>query len=813
MITDKAFWRIHDQLLFFIYKLRISLDLGQMIDALSKAPGFSVSYFWNRYLGRSYPYRIDHYHISQKAMGEYCQKAENDIRLAYTLSNLLDQHQKLIPPQCLKNVIINARKDPSLSRMVLIRVAVKQHPELFTSDDLPAIIKAAKREPNIAPWLLLRLASERSEMFTQAHLPGMVEAAKKQTLAAWALAELSLKRPELVSTVSSITMSQLIKSIKNSMSKYDQISSIAAVIVAFPDISKKLLTKLIDMQTRIKREPLLGIRYIASKRPELFTQHDISKILDLIKTPPFANRQYYIQDFIQALKYLVISRANMFTGQIVDELLAMTKKQSGPSSHIIHGLTGTWPSASSDLILELIERRPSVFTRHHLDIILSRAYSYPYGMILFELSKRRLDLFNGKDIPLIRKVLEKAKGNYSVRFVKKALHLVRIRAVKVLDNTDSNSVSAISAYIKLLKDEDKYVRSAAAEALGRIGPKAATAISALIKLLEDKEVSVRKHVAEALGNIGPKANAAIPALIKLLRSRESEVRFSTATALRKMGPHAATAVPALIKLLENEDKYARLGAAEALWRMGRKAIPAVPALIRLLEDKEVFVRELAVRALGNTGSEVASTIIPALIKCLEDKEASVRESAARALGNMGPKAARAIPALTKCLEDMETSVRESVAWALGYIGPTATAAIPALAKLLDDKETSLRKGAVWALGSIGPKASAAVPALIESLKDRAWDVRFRAAEALGKIGSQAATAVPVLIKLLRDRNETVRAYTAEALGRIGPKAASAIHALTERLKDMKTSVRFSAERALKKIKQREIKKTKNPSSN
>ena len=90
--------------------------------------------------------------------------------------------------------------------------------------------------------------------------------------------------------------------------------------------------------------------------------------------------------------------------------------------------------------------------------------------------------------------------------------------------------TAIFALLKVLGDEDLWVRSSAASVLGKIGDKAA--VPALIKALRDENVGVRSYAASALGKI--KDKTAVPALLNALGNENDGVRSSAIGALEKI---------------------------------------------------------------------------------------------------------------------------------------------------------------------------------------------------------------------------------------------------------------------------------------
>ncbi len=345
-----------------------------------------------------------------------------------------------------------------------------------------------------------------------------------------------------------------------------------------------------------------------------------------------------------------------------------------------------------------------------------------------------------------------------------SLNVPLLLKIKLLSKTKSDA--AIPRLIKLLEDEDSFVRSSAASALGQI--KSDAAIPGLIKLLKDEYSSVGSSAASALEQIP--SDAAIPGLIELLDDEFSSMGSSVASAL---GQRKSNVITKLIKLLK--DKYSSVGSSAASALGQRKSDAAIPGLIELLEDEDSFVRSSAASALGQIKSDAA---IPGLIKLLEQKDSSVRSSAAHALGQI--KSDAAIPGLIKLLEDEDSFVRSSAASALGEI--KSDTARPGLIKLLEDKNLFVRSSAVDALLQI--KSDAVIPGLIELFEDEDKNVRLFATYALLQIKSDAA--IPRLIELLEDEDENVRLFAIYALLQI--KSDAVIPKLITLLRDKKLSL-------------------------
>src|SRR5205085_5679962 len=193
-----------------------------------------------------------------------------------------------------------------------------------------------------------------------------------------------------------------------------------------------------------------------------------------------------------------------------------------------------------------------------------------------------------------------------------------------------NSAPAIDSLIRLLKDDDEYVRRTAVVALGEL--KAEKASDALVALLQDDSPSLRKAAAISLGKIGYK-NAwtaitsatktsedweyaaalyrlghrdALEAVTAALHSRYVDVRFAALRDLLEFADNLA--LPSLLELTSpqpsspmtanmtvNESFAFRLLIAEGLARFSGAEAQAV--LIKMMEDPAPRIRSTAVVSL------------------------------------------------------------------------------------------------------------------------------------------------------------------------------------------------------------------------
>ncbi len=385
-------------------------------------------------------------------------------------------------------------------------------------------------------------------------------------------------------------------------------------------------------------------------------------------------------------------------------------------------------------------------------------------------------------LPFIAKALNdkyKNKDYYITEDVRNAAaEVVNKMDEKILENISpaiaQETVPILAeVLLKVYNWNNDIYSVAATKILKKIGK---IAIPLLLKILADEDKYIRMSAAEALGKIGPSAEPAIPELLETaLVDSESSVRVFAAKALEKIGYATNQVVSHLVTALESNDNslQTRENAAEALGNIGQIAVPAMPHLvIALKENKPSFLKNFNF-SMGSLFSRSSPT-------ALKDSHWwKVREAAAEAIGKIGPTAAQAIPSLIVALEDSKLDVRSASAEALGKIGPTAVQAVPSLIVALENDYSDVQRKAVEALGKIGPDAAQAVPSLMTALGDSDRFVRHEVAKALGKIGPAAAPAVPSLVTTLEDTYKPARLATVITLGKIGPDAALAVpHLIT-----------------------------------
>lgn len=178
--------------------------------------------------------------------------------------------------------------------------------------------------------------------------------------------------------------------------------------------------------------------------------------------------------------------------------------------------------------------------------------------------------------------------------------------------------------VKMLADEEDFVREKAARALGKL--KASAAVPALIRCLDDRDVYVTVRACEALGEIAD--DRALAGLAKALAHQEADIRSAAVRVVGDMGSDRA--VDLALRGLQDRDRFVRARAAEALGKIGSQR--AVRGLLQTLSDGESYVRWRGVSALGHIGSDRA---VRALGEAIADSNLSVCQQAIHALRHIG----------------------------------------------------------------------------------------------------------------------------------------------------------------------------------
>lgn len=337
---------------------------------------------------------------------------------------------------------------------------------------------------------------------------------------------------------------------------------------------------------------------------------------------------------------------------------------------------------------------------------------------------------------------------------------------KRVDELDSETLlqlqekETLAALLKILHDNDYFVRSDASWALQLVGK---PAIPGLLEALKDESWNVRDAAAETLGLIGNLS--AVPALIEAMLDQEKSA-FSSAVYALEMIAMDHEDVADLYPLLSYDDPYARLGAAYALKeKAGEEGIQGFIDLVRygISGDKHEF--EKAAECL----SKIGQPAIPALVETLQDENEVLRRLAAQVLSTIGDPSA--LPAMIAAMNDESIDVRQDVVTGLGGFGQSA---LPILLETIVGDDDNNSWNAYSALRWIGAPASKELFALLDQNDEKK---RKSVASTLGfiQIDTKDETLLNRLLNALDDENPNMQKGAAETLTTIRtPEALAAV---------------------------------------
>ncbi len=302
---------------------------------------------------------------------------------------------------------------------------------------------------------------------------------------------------------------------------------------------------------------------------------------------------------------------------------------------------------------------------------------------------------------------------------------VRMHAAKLLGRIQTGV--AVPDLIRLLSDQNSYVKNTAIDALNRIG---APATAPLLEVLETKA-----------RNLIPDEDTGFTADYQYIASAYidelwmKKYRIATqAAAIQTLGLlRSEEAVQPLIKELANEELQAQ--ALAALVEMGGVA---VPLMLDPLKNSTDETRIRIADALGRIGDRRA---IESLIEALtNDPHKEVKALAAIGLGNIRTR--RAVPALTEALTYDDTTATHA-ATALGKIDVATEDAVQKLIIIAMGKQMreTLRLAAIEALWQLKPE-DATQPMLLLVFSDESSPIiRANAVKVLSRIKAPETTSV------------------------------------------------------------------------
>ena len=294
---------------------------------------------------------------------------------------------------------------------------------------------------------------------------------------------------------------------------------------------------------------------------------------------------------------------------------------------------------------------------------------------------------------------------------------VRMHAAKLLGRIQTETT--VPDLVRLLSDQNSYVKDTAIDALNRIGDPATA------PLLEVLETKARNLIPDEDTGFTTDYQYIASAYIDELWMKKYRIA-TQAAAIQTLGLlKSEEAVQPLIKGLANEELQAQVLAALVEMRG-----VAVPLMLDTLKNGTDETRIRIADALGQIGDRRA---IEPLIEALNnDPHKEVKALAATALGNMRTR--RAVPALTE---------------ALTYDDTTATNAATALGKIDVATEDAVQKLIIMALG-----------------KQMRETLRLAAIDALWQLKPVEATQPMLLLVFSDETSPSIRANAVKVLSRI-----------------------------------------------
>ena len=366
---------------------------------------------------------------------------------------------------------------------------------------------------------------------------------------------------------------------------------------------------------------------------------------------------------------------------------------------------------------------------------------------------------------------------------------------------------SIPPLIKILDDQNAYVRQAAVRSLAKL--EAHDAVESLIERLEDPDLYVRFESIRALGILGD-SKAIEPLLEHSLFNKEAGIRKRSTQALRLFRGDASEDLMLSIfsEQYNSEDVRDRLRSEKILsllvndtilraWRDHRgDHLNTINNYIKLMDSKSSDICRLGLNALKDYGQR--PLVIDTLSASIKNKKIIRENEAVRLLRSF--KDPKCLPLFMHVLEhrqNFSSSVLSITCDAIGAL--EFKKAAPLLLVVLEDDRASYdtKAYAGKALGKIGDKKS--VNTLIRILNDPAEHIWLRetSAIALGKIGDERA--VKPLASILSDpgANLKLRFASASALGDIGDPSAAAC--LQKVVQDAPDHLKKADRKALSKI--------------
>ncbi len=409
---------------------------------------------------------------------------------------------------------------------------------------------------------------------------------------------------------------------------------------------------------------------------------------------------------------------------------------------------------------------------------------------------------------------------------------VRGNTVKVIGELGAAvTPELLSAVVKLLIDNDKWVRRFAAESLRKINSivKIPEALNELVDALMDENAVVPAYVAESIGNLG---SAATPRLLNTLLSllvhddwytrklaveaagnlgatATLELLDSLTNFLEEDGKMQDTLVKVIGKLgaavtqklldvfavlLTSKDGYIYRSAGKVLGKLVATAKPELLESIQLLAYENNYAVCSVTKALCKLGSAVPPKLLDAIFVLLMDNDSHVRSSAVKTVGRLGGNITqKLLDLLLVLLTDKDSHVRISTVKAAARLSIIKPELLDPLLVLLTDKDKNVSFSAIKVVKNLDAKRPELSDALLVLLADKDSNVRNSSAELVIGLKTIKSELLDVLFVLLTDKDTTVRSSAAKAVGTLGTAATpKLLDMLMELLADRKGNVRSSA---------------------
>ncbi|MEM6402481.1 MAG: HEAT repeat domain-containing protein [Cyanobacteria bacterium P01_D01_bin.116] len=290
-------------------------------------------------------------------------------------------------------------------------------------------------------------------------------------------------------------------------------------------------------------------------------------------------------------------------------------------------------------------------------------------------------------------------------FVKNENTLIQESAKNAIENFIYDSETLVNTLLKLIDNENFWIRRNVAYLLGILSQKYDSIINKLLELSSNNKWWMREGSVYALSNCNKATEAILDRLLELLNDNSLNVSIQAIEALGKLGKASSIIIAKLNEKLDKQyHDFLRCNAANALVNLGIKSDVVIQTLQELLYSKDSWLRFNAAEGFVNLDKD-SKDIVDTFVKLLNDKDYNVGISAAYTLVELGKDSDTVINALVIALADNNSDMRRSAAIALRSLGKDSHTIINALIKLLVDEDREVRKSAALALGNLGKKSN------------------------------------------------------------------------------------------------------------